>query len=393
MLDSEYYIQDNSDIENTKIDVAMSLYNKGDYEGALTLYLDLVSASYSYKLHYETGRCYYKLNDFENAEIYFKQSLSLENYKNPSYLYMGNMCHKKNDINGAIEFWMKSLSYKPDDEIVCLNLASTYFQKGMKFQAFIYYDKYFKYAKNTNSKEYTEIKNVIDQFKSASKNFYKKAKELVSENNTEMAIQSLQYAENNYSYDFDINYLLGNLYFQQSEYDNAIFYLKQAYCVDRHSLDLLQLLSTAYINSKNFAYAYCTLKRMLPLVSHNQKMYLEIMKSIRSVEHAGNESNIVNNELADKYYAENNYHFALFEYENCMILDKISPQLISKKINILRNFLNPESNVIKKCFAKAYIYTENKEFKQANKYFTKIMTLSDANSSDYKLAKSRLVNV
>ena len=69
MATSDYYILDNSDIEEKKLEAAKGLYQVGNYSGALKLYLDMVNTSYSHKINYEVGRCYYKLNDFENAEL------------------------------------------------------------------------------------------------------------------------------------------------------------------------------------------------------------------------------------------------------------------------------------------------------------------------------------
>ena len=117
MANSDYYIQDNSDIEEKKLEAAKGLYQKGDYSGALKLYLDMVNMSYSHKLYYEIGRCYYKLNDFDNAESNFLRSISLEIYKNPSFTFLGNIYHKKEYIEKAIEYWTVAHSFKPDDEL------------------------------------------------------------------------------------------------------------------------------------------------------------------------------------------------------------------------------------------------------------------------------------
>ena len=125
MASSDYYIIDNSDIENKKLEAAKNHYSKGDYSSALKLYLTMLNTSISYKLYYEIGRCYYKLNDLLAAEEYFKKSIGLESLKNQSYLYLGNIYYKREDIKNAIENWASAYAYKPDDESVCLNLATS----------------------------------------------------------------------------------------------------------------------------------------------------------------------------------------------------------------------------------------------------------------------------
>ena len=113
MATSDFYIQDNSDIEDKKLEAAKGLYQTGNYSGALKLYLDMINTSYSYKLYYEIGRCYYKMNDMVNAEQYFTQSVGLDAYRNPSYVFLGNICYRQQNIKKAIEYWTLSYSYKP----------------------------------------------------------------------------------------------------------------------------------------------------------------------------------------------------------------------------------------------------------------------------------------
>lgn len=394
MAGSEFYIQDNSDIEDKKIEAAKGLYNAGNYSAALKLYLDMVNTSYSYKLYYEIGRCYYKLNDLTNAEENFKRSVSLEEIKNPSYLFLGNIYYKQQDVSLAIENWIKAFSYRPNEESVCLNLATSYFSKDMKFQSVFYYLKYLKYAKNKTSAYYQEIKRSIDDFARIGSEFYQKALQAVSQKDNQTAIQALMYAAKNYPVNFDTNFLLGKLCIEEKDYEQAMVYLKQAYCVDNKSLDVLQRMSSTMVALGDFTGAYCCFKRMMPLVLNNQKEYLSIIKTIKQLEERLSGMNCGTHlELAKKYYDENNYHFALFEYENCVIIEGQRADEFADKIQMLKSFINPEDRIIKLCFEKGGTYYSNGNYRQSNKYFTKIMTLAGEDSADYKFAKSRIVNV
>ena len=283
MVSSNYYIVDNSDIETQKLEAAKNHYLKGDYSSALKLYLDMLNTSMSYKLYYEIGRCYYKLNDFLPAEEYFKKSISLESFKNPSYLYLGNIYYKKENLNQAIKYWVSSYAYKPDDEAVCLNLATAYFNKGMNFQAIFYYEKYLKYAKNKGN-SYDVIKSSIKKCQGISKQFLQKAKISIANKNIKTAIEDLNYAIKNYPIDFDVNHLLGALYLQENDFMHALIYLKQALCLDYKSLDVLQKLSSVFINVGDFTSAYCTMRRLLPLVIHNQNEYLKTLQLIKDLD-------------------------------------------------------------------------------------------------------------
>jgi tetratricopeptide (TPR) repeat protein len=394
MASSDYYIMDNADIEDKKLDAAKSLYATGNFSGALKLYLDMVNTSYSYKLYYEIGRCYYKLNELQQAELYFLQSTGLEDMKNPSFLFLGNIFYKKGETSKAIEHWITYYSYKPDDESVCLNLASAYFSKDMKFQALFYYEKYLKYAKNKNSAYYKEIYNSILEFQKIGKEFYQKALRALNMQDKTTAIQALEYSLKNYPIDFDTNLLISQLYLDKKQYMEALAHLKLAYCLDNKSFDVLDKLASTLIILGDYTSAYCVLKRTIPLIIKNQKKYLELIKTITSLENTFDQySGQSHMEWAEKYYNSNNYYFALFEYENYLLISSDTSEELETKIQKLKLFINPEERIIKSCFEKGTTYYSNGEYNQANRYFTKILNLAETDSADYKLAKARITNV
>ena len=394
MNNSGYFVLDNNDIEDKKLDAAKKLYQSGNYQGALKLYLDMINASYSYKLYYEIGRCYYKLEDIDNAIIHFNRSINLESYKNPSYIFLGTIYHKKQQMEKAIEHWMIAHSHRPDDENICQNLATTYFAKNMRFQSFIFYEKYLKYAKDKTSNYYIDIKKSVDEFSKIGNDFYQKANIAINSKDNSTAIQCLEYAIKNVPNNFDMNFKLGKLYYEMQDYMKAVAYLKQAHCLDRRSLDVLEILSTALMNVGDYTTAYCCLKRIIPLVLNNQKGYLEIINTVKQLENSFDKfSHQSHVDWAEKYYSQNNYHFSLFEYENCTIINSATLKDFDTIIQNLRRFLNPEERIIKTCFEKGATFFSTGDYKQSNKYFTKIMTLAAENSYEYKLAKSRVINV
>lgn len=394
MAGSDYYIEDNSDIEDKKLEAAMNLYRDGKYSNALALYLDMINTSYSYKLYYEIGRCYYKMNDLSNAESNFLRSTELEENKNPSYLYLGNIYYKNKNISRAIECWVRAYSIKPDDESVCLNLAASYFTKNMRFQSVFYYQKYLKYAKDKQSTSYKEIQKGIQEFTRMGDEFYKKAMRAVSLNDNTTAIQGLALAAKSYPTSFDINFLLGRLYYEERDYMHALVYLKQAYCLDSKSFDVLDKLPYVMLQLGDYTGAYCCFKRLLPLVLNNQKEYLKIVRVINDLEQSFNKASYAGHkDWAEKYYADNNYHLALYEYENCLIINPELTDGLESIIQTLKTFINPEEKIIKICLDKGGGYYLNKDFKLSNKYFSKVMLLSNEDSAEYKFARSRLVNV
>ena len=393
MVSSDYYIVDNSDLENKRLEAAKNHYVKGDYSSALRLYLDMLNMSTSFKLYYEIGRCYYKLNDLLPAEEYFKKSIGLESFKNPSYLYLGNIFYKREDLKNAIENWVSAYAYKPDDEAVCLNLATSYFSKNMKFQSVFYYEKYIKYAKD-RGQSYSTIKNSINRCNEIGKEFMQKAQRAISVRSYSEAIEYLTFAVKNMPVSFDINLALGKAYLEENDNMHAMIFLKQALCLDNKSLDVLQKLASVFINLGDYTAAYCTMRRLLPLVIHNQSEYLRTLQVIKDLNSSFDDLSYQGHkEWADRYYDDNNYHMALLEYENCVILKDELHSELGDKIDRIKSFINPETRIIKTCLEKGEALYNEGDFKTSNKYYSKAMLLSNENSSEYRLAKSRVVNV
>ena len=393
MVSSDYYIVDNSDLENKRLEAAKNHYSKGDYSSALRLYLDMLNMSTSFKLYYEIGRCYYKLNDLLPAEEYFKKSIGLESFKNPSYLYLGNIFYKREDLKNAIENWVSAYAYKPDDEAVCLNLATSYFSKNMKFQSVFYYEKYLKYAKD-RGQSYSTIKNSINRCNEIGKEFMQKAQRAISVRNYSEVIEYLTFAVKNMPVSFDINLALGKAYLEEGDNMHAMIFLKQALCLDNKSLDVLQKLASVFINLGDYTAAYCTMRRLLPLVIHNQSEYLRTLQVIKDLNSSFDDLSYQGHtEWADRYYDDNNYHMALLEYENCVILKDELQNELGDKIDRIKLFINPETRIIKTCLEKGEALYKEGDFKTSNKYYSKAMLLANENSSEYRLAKSRVVNV
>lgn len=393
MASSEYYVADNSDMENKKLEAAKNHYSTGNYSAALQLYLSMLNSSMSYKLYHRIGKCYYKMNDLKLAEEYFERSTKLEPQNNPSFYYLGVICYKRTDIRGAISNWVKSFAYKPDDENVSMNLATSYFSLGMRFQSIFYYDKYLKYAEN-NTEAYKTVKTSLDEYNRIGMDFMQKAKQAIARKDTKAAIDFLFFAVKNLPISFDINYVLGSLYLQTGDNMHAMIYLKQALCLDSRSMDTLQKLISVFINLGDYTSAYCMMRRLLPLVIHNQEEYLKTLKMIKDLSATFDDFSYKGHkEWGDNYYNENNYHFALIEYENCVILKDELQEEYSEKIEEIKSYIYPEVRAAKNNLATGNKLLLEGNNREANKYFTKVMKFSDENSSEYKMAKSRIVNV
>lgn len=394
MTVSGYYIQDYLDIDDKQYSAAKNLYYAAKYDSALQIYLKMSNLEYSYKLNYEIGRCYYKLKEFAEAEKYFINSVSIREERNPSHVFIGNLLFRKGEVSKAIESWVKAYGVNPDDESVCLNLATSYFTKGMRFQSIYYYEKYLKYAKDKTNHSYNEIKTGIEEFSAAAKNLYEKSQEFILKQDTGNAIQALKEALAIYPLNFDSNILLGKLYFTRKEYEKSLSCYLQAYCIDPKSLDVIQSLIAVYKEIGNAYMQYCCTKRLLPLVLNSKAGYIEVMQSIKDLEGKLDKNSAEEcKKSGDFYFASNNYEMALFEYENSVIITPSYVSILGDTIHNLKNSINAEAKIIRACFDKGGALYTTGDFRESNKYFSKIMALSAKNSSDYNFARSRIVNV
>ena len=392
MASSDYYIADNSDMEDKKLEAARNHYMSGDYQSALKLYLSLINTNISYKLYHRIGKCYYKMGDIKNAEENFEKSVSMENRDNPSYIYLGNIAYRKEDLKRAIYNWACAFAYRPEDETVCLNLATSYFSCGMKFQSVFYYEKYLKYAKNKGS-SYSAVKISLDEYTKIGNDFLQKAKFAINKKDYKTSIEFLTFAYKNLPTSYDINFMLGTAYLAENDNMHAMIYLKQAYCINNKSIEALKMLTSVFINLGDYTAAYCSLRRILPLVINDQEEYLKTMQVIKELNSTFDEQSYTGHkEWGDNYFRENNFHFALFEYENCTLLNEDMKTALAGKIEQIQLFINPETNIIKTSLEKANSLYKEGNYTAANKFFTKVMTFSDPESPEYKLAKSKVTN-
>lgn len=393
MVSSDYYIVDNSDMENKKLEAARNHYMNGDYKSALKLYLSLVNTSISYKLYHRIAKCYYKMGDIKNAEENFQNSVNIQKYDNPSYLYLGNIAYKNENLKRAIYNWACAFAYKPEDETVCLNLATSYFSCGMKFQSIFYYEKYLKYAQDRGA-AYSAVQQSLDTYSKIGSDFLQKARLSLLRMDYKSAVEFLNFAYKNLPTNYEINFLLGKAYLAENDNMHAMIYLKQAYCINKKSVEALQMLTSVFINLGDYTAAFCAMHRLLPLVIDKQEEYLNTVKLAKELSATFDEQSYVGHkEWGDNYYRENNFHFALYEYENCIILNEKMKTELSERIERLTSFINPEERVIKIGLEKGNQLKKEGDIKSANKYFSKVMLLSNPESQEYKLAKSRVSNV
>lgn len=96
-----------------KVSEALKLYEGGDFEGALKIYLSDNNPSEDTLMN--MGGCYYELQNYDKSIECYNKAL----FKNPkndrALLYLGGNYYSKGDTRKAIDYYNKALALKPAD--------------------------------------------------------------------------------------------------------------------------------------------------------------------------------------------------------------------------------------------------------------------------------------
>lgn len=114
---------------NLQIQKLVNFFNAGNYNKVLELSKNLIKKNPNFDFVFNiAGLCYQKLNDFENAEVFFVRSIDI-NKKNVNALTnLANNYKYKINFKKAKEFYIKALATKPKHLPALLNYGNLQFQ-------------------------------------------------------------------------------------------------------------------------------------------------------------------------------------------------------------------------------------------------------------------------
>lgn len=130
MMGFEKYFKAGGDsIPEIVLNYAISTYFSNDYEKALTVLTPLFTASPNnqFVLFY-MGLCYKKMKDFEDAEKLMKWAIdaSVPEYIADMYHHLGQIYGQQRKFKESIDALKNSYKYKPKDNEVLFEIATTY---------------------------------------------------------------------------------------------------------------------------------------------------------------------------------------------------------------------------------------------------------------------------
>ncbi len=111
-------------------------------EEQLVAYQMLVDNNpYNPRLHNSLGFCYYRMEDYDMAELHYVRALALDPSYSVAYNNLGVIYLKKERSDISKHYFEKALRYDSYNVKAMYNLGVAYFRKGNYFKAFRCYLK------------------------------------------------------------------------------------------------------------------------------------------------------------------------------------------------------------------------------------------------------------
>lgn len=391
-ITKEYYVQDNSNVDESVLAAAKKHYAQKNYQEALNLLLNAANKRASSEVYLDIGNCYYMLNGQRDALEYWNKAISLDSKNSKAYANIGNLHYKNNEVEMAVSFWLVALISKPEDANTCLNLAIAFDKKDMRFESIKYFEKYIKYCEQKTSAEYLNVKNKIQHCFNIANQYLTLGVNFQSEGDDKKAAACYFKSLANYPNLSKTNLNLGSIFFSDKNLELAIKYWTTASHIDPNYDKIYSNLAISYDLMKKFDYAYCYYNRYMNFVVGNKEEYYKVNRRILKIkpylnEHPGLIGRHL--ELAEEYVAKSEFHNAIDEFKNYSILKPEEHQKYKEIIKKMESYLNPELSIIATCFEKGNNLILEGNYSEAKHYFTRIMRLSSPEYLEFSKAKAK----
>lgn len=388
-------INTNANTETDLFTVAERLYVEKKYEQALKVYSDILLHTTDSDLYVKMGNCFDKLGKTQTSLEYWEKAIEVDPMNSDAYISLGNYYYGKNKLEKAISYWMASLLSMPEEPTANLNIAVAYAAKEMKTEAFIYYERYLKYAQNKTSEKYLKIKKRIEKSKKLGGDYLKLGVQMQAQGDKISALKCYKRAAHYYPVSSKAHLNLGSVYFADNNLEEAVKHWTNALYLDPHYPKIINNLAISYDMLKKFDYAYSYYSRYAKYVQNNQLELDKVTTRCHKLKPILNSNPyLITNHLeaAEQAISECNYFKALNEYKNYIMLEPNAVQAYAPLINKIDDYLNPERGIIENCIIHGRkCMTGDKNFEEAQQYFARVLVLADNNSQEYIEAKGRLL--
>lgn len=388
----DFQIEDNSDIDASVIAAAVRQYNAGKYREALNLLQNALHTSVSSDLYLNVGNCYYKLESYSEAFEHWKKAADLDTKNSYAYANIGNLYYRNAEVEKAISFWLVALISRPEDAKTCLNLAIAYTNKGMRFEAIKYYEKYIKYCEDKTSEEYKGIKQKIQHCFLVANEYLKFGVDFQSNEDDKKAAACYFKSLANYPNLSKTNLNLGSIFFKDQNLELAIKYWRTASFLDPNYSKIFSNLAISYDLMKEYSYAYCYYYRYMNFLIGDKDEYNKVNQRLLKIKPFLNKNPALVERhltLAKEHVAASEYDEAIEEFKNYSILNPTCEEDYKGLIKKLQSYINPELDIIATCFEIGSALIAERKYSKAKSYFYRIMVLSSPQYLEFSKAKAK----
>lgn len=389
---AQYHLQDNSDIEGNVISAAKNHYVNKNYREALKLLLDASTTNADSEIYVDIGNCYYMLDGQKEALEYWNKAINLNPKNSKPYTNIGNLYYRNGEIEMAISFWLVSLISRPEDENTNLNLAIAFDKKNMRFESIKYFERYIKYAENKSSAEYVKVKNKIQYCFNVANQYLNFGVKFQSEGLDKKAAACYFKSLANYPNLSKTNLNLGSIFYSDKNLELAIKYWLAAMHIDRNYDKIYSNLAISYDLMKKFDYAYCYYYQYMNYVIGDKDEYYKANRRLLKIKPYLNEHpELINKhlELAKEHIARSEFNDAIDEFKIYSILKPEEHQEYKDIIKKLESYLNPELEIIARCFEIGNDLINEVRYSEAKPYFWRIMKLSSPQYLEFSKARAK----
>lgn len=393
LQNSAHIITNNEDTQGDLAQVAKKLYDEGNYSQALKIYTDMLLYTSDSDIYVKMGNCFEKLEKSQTAIEYWNKAIDIDPMNSNAFINLGNFYYKKNKIETAIGYWLASLVSMPEEPTANLNLAVAYTLKKMNLEAFVYYEKYLKYAQDKSNEKYLQIKQKVERNKKLANDYLKLGVQYQTIKDGLSALKCYKRAVGYCPTFSKIHLNLGALYYTDKNYDEAIKHWTHAFYLDPHYTKILSNLALSYDILQQYDYAFCFYTRYGNLVMNNLNEYNKVLSRCQKIKPVLNANPyLVSRHLdyAKEAFANCDYHKALAEFVNYIILKPREQENYGDLIKKIETYLNPEKTIIASCQKIGREMLEARNFEEAQKYYARILVLSQSGSLEYTDAKRKL---
>lgn len=380
------------DLYDSTYDDAVKAYNEGNYDVAMSLCAQKDPQNVNAKYIALIGNCYFKKNNQTLAIEKWKKAIELNSSLAEPYINLGNIEYQKKNLNSAIKLWLTASSIKPESEAVNVNLGVAYGEKGLRYESLKYFEKFLRYVPESNSAKYNEIFTTMDYFRETAQKAVEKAEIALRENKVNQAVQYYMYAIENYPMQVKTPFTLGNIFYNDNNYEKALYYWTLCRKSPKVPQQLMLNIAKALDKLKKYDSAYCFYSRYLPIIATTPSEYNVVKSRLiqLSVTFAKNPLVIDSHKLlAEKAEEDVDYFAAIEEYENYMILAHKDKPELKKHILELKMCYNPESYLIGLLIGKIEQMKDNEIGEIIIPMCNRIMMFAEPNSKEFMYANTK----